>query len=128
MRGACVSGHRCKQCSDSPGLEKHSACQSADSNNRQLTLLLEETLKDHLPTPLQGTGTPTAPSGAQSPIQPDLEWPMSSFPSSSTRKVFLAGLYQFVLIVAVAATQVQDLALNFTKPHEIVLGPLLKPV
>ena len=30
--------------------------------------------------------------------------------------------------MSVALTQVQDLALGFAEPHEVLLGPLLKPV
>jgi len=35
---------------------------------------------------------------------------------------------QFVLVVRVASTQVQDLAFGFVEPHEVHLGPLLKAV
>ena len=35
---------------------------------------------------------------------------------------------QLVLVVRVASTQVQDLAFELVKPHEVHLGPLLKPV
>jgi len=35
---------------------------------------------------------------------------------------------QLVSAVGVAMTQVQDLAFGFVEPHEIHLGPLLKPV
>jgi len=34
---------------------------------------------------------------------------------------------QLVLIVGVATTQVQDIALGFAEPHEIHSGPLLEP-
>ena len=33
---------------------------------------------------------------------------------------------QFVLVVRIALTQVQDLALRFIEPHEVHLGPLFK--
>ena len=35
---------------------------------------------------------------------------------------------QFVLIVGVAMTQVQNLELGFIEPHEVLLGPLPEPV
>jgi len=35
---------------------------------------------------------------------------------------------QLVLVVRVASTQMQDLTFGFVEPHEIHLGPLLKPV
>ena len=35
---------------------------------------------------------------------------------------------QHVLVMEVATTQVQDLALEFIEPQEILLGSLLKPV
>ena len=35
---------------------------------------------------------------------------------------------QLVLVMGVALTQVQDLELGFDEPHEVHLGPLLKPV
>ena len=35
---------------------------------------------------------------------------------------------QLVLVARVAMTQVHDLAFGFVEPHEIHLGPLLKPV
>jgi len=35
---------------------------------------------------------------------------------------------QFILVMGVASTQVQDLALGFVEPYEVHLGPLLKPV
>ena len=38
------------------------------------------------------------------------------------------SIHQLVLIVGVAMAQVQDLALGFVEPHEVHLGPLLKPV
>jgi len=57
---------------------------------------------------------------------------MSSFPSTSPSGSSLAGLYpyisQLVLIAGVATTQVQDLALGFVEPYEVLLGPLLKPI
>ena len=37
-------------------------------------------------------------------------------------------LSQLVLLVGVASTQLQDLALGFVKTHEVHLGPLLKPL
>lgn len=67
---------------------------------------------------------------------------MSSFSTTSNHKSFLAGfcksflagfckmnlfISQLVLIVDVAATQVQDLALGLVKPHEVHLDLLLKP-
>ena len=59
---------------------------------------------------------------------------MSSFPSTSTPQVFFGRvvlnlfILQIVLVVGVASTQVQDLAFRFVEPHEVHLGPLLKPV
>jgi len=35
---------------------------------------------------------------------------------------------QLVLVVGVAVTQVQDLALGFVDPHKVLLGPLFKPI
>ena len=41
-----------------------------------------------------------------------------------------AGLHPFVplVVVIVAVTWVQDLALAFVEPHEVFLAPLLDPV
>ena len=60
-------------------------------------------------------------------------WLMSSFPSISTPRSFLAGLHSvlslpFVLVVGVALIQVLDLAFEFVKPYEVHLVPLLQPV
>ena len=61
-------------------------------------------------------------------------WLTSDFPSISTPQVFFGKaainrfLPQLVLVMHVASTQVQDLALGFVEPHEVDLGPLLKPV
>jgi len=53
-------------------------------------------------------------------------------PPTSTPTSFLAGLnpftFQFVLIMGVTATQVQDLAAGFVEPHEVHAGLLPKPV
>jgi len=35
---------------------------------------------------------------------------------------------QLVLVVEFASNQVQDIALGFIEPHEVILGPLFKPV
>ena len=53
--------------------------------------------------------------------------------ASSTWKFFLQGFAQLfhthlVLIVEVAATQMQGLAFGFIEPHKTDLGPLLEPV
>ena len=59
---------------------------------------------------------------------------MSNFSSNSTSLSFFGSgvLYpyipQFVLVVEVATTHVQDLVLDFVEPHEVLLGPLLKAV
>ena len=45
-----------------------------------------------------------------------------------SRAVLNPYLSQFVLVVWVAMTQVQDLTLGFAELHEVHLGPLLKPV
>ena len=44
------------------------------------------------------------------------------------RVVLYAFVPYLVLIVKVVTTQVQDLALEFIEPQEILLGSLLKPV
>ena len=46
----------------------------------------------------------------------------------SVRAVLHPYVPQFVLIVGVAVTQVQDLALGCVEPHEVLLGPLPQPV
>ena len=57
---------------------------------------------------------------------------MSSLPSPSAPGPFQQGytpfIPQLVLLVDIALTQVQDLALGFIEPHEVLLGPLFKPV
>ena len=42
------------------------------------------------------------------------------------RAVLYSYIPQIVLIVGVASTQVQDLALGYVEPHEVLLGPLLQ--
>jgi len=42
------------------------------------------------------------------------------------RAVLYSYIPQLVLIVGVASTQVQDLALGYVEPHEVLLGPLLQ--
>ena len=37
-------------------------------------------------------------------------------------------ILQLLLVMGVALNRVQDLALGFVEPHEVHLGPLLKPV
>ena len=44
-----------------------------------------------------------------------------------SRAVLYPYIPQFVLIVGVATTQVQDLAHGFVEPHKFHLGPLFKP-
>ena len=57
---------------------------------------------------------------------------MSSLPSPSAPGPFQQGytpfIPQLVLLVDIALTQVQDLALGFIEPHEVLLGPLFEPV
>ena len=44
------------------------------------------------------------------------------------RAVLSPFIPQLVLLVDVALSQVQDLAFGFVDPHEVHLGPLLKPI
>jgi len=45
-------------------------------------------------------------------------WLMSRFPATNTSKFLLAELCSMlILVVGVATTQVQDLALRFAEPH-----------
>ena len=46
----------------------------------------------------------------------------------SGRAVLYPFILQLILVVEVASTQTQDLALGFAEPHNVHLGPLLKPV
>ena len=59
---------------------------------------------------------------------------MSSFSFTSTPQVFFSRtalnpfILQFILVMRVVSTQVQDFALGFVGPHEVHLGLLLKTV
>ena len=44
------------------------------------------------------------------------------------RAVLYSFVPQFALIVGVAMTEMQDIALGFVGPHEVLLGPLIKLV
>ena len=45
-----------------------------------------------------------------------------------SRAVLNPFIPQFMSIMGVATTKVQDIALSFVRPHEVLLGPLLEPV
>ncbi|PKU34140.1 hypothetical protein llap_15555 [Limosa lapponica baueri] len=49
-------------------------------------------------------------------------------PSLSLQSCFKPFIPQPVLILGVALTQMQDPALGIVEPHEVHMGPLLKPV
>ena len=78
--------------------------------------------QDHLPHP-----TDLSSFNAAQDMVAFLCWLMSRTPFTSTLNSFSTGLciLQLVLVVGVAMTQLQDLALGFVEPHEVLLGPLL---
>ena len=44
------------------------------------------------------------------------------------RTVLHPYIPQLVLVMGIATTKVLDLAVDFVQPHELLLGPLLRPV
>ena len=67
--------------------------------------------------------------GCKDTLLPHVQLPIHQyFQVLSGRSVLLSFHSQLVLVLDVASTKVQDLALGSVEPHEVLLGPLLKPV
>jgi len=57
-------------------------------------------------------------TASQPPVLPGPFW----------RTVLHPYIPQLVLVMGIATTKVLDLAVDFVQPHELLLGPLLRPV
>ena len=67
--------------------------------------------------------------GCEGTVLAHVQLPIHQYPQVVFCKAALNPFIpQLALVMEVALTQVQDLAFGFVEPHEIHLGPLLKPV
>jgi len=67
--------------------------------------------------------------GCEVTLMAHVQLPICLYPQVFFRRAALNPfISKLVLVLRVASTQVQDLAFGFAEPHEVLLGPLLKPV
>ena len=89
--------------------------------------------KDHLPHPVGRTSDAAQDMvvflGCEGTLPSHVQLSTYQYPQVFFGRAALNPFILYlVLVVRVALTQVQDLTLGFVKPHEVHLGPLLKPV